>query len=95
MNHIHLGYLNLNFRVITIFFGRHLAKDKKRFVEEVSEGLYSSASLTSGEEDGQEEPSDLDEPCGQEGPCHTVPGTVLPPLRSPSPWPDATLLPRG
>lgn len=64
-------------------------------MEEVSEGLYSSASLTSGEEDGQEEPSDLDEPCGQEGPCHTVPGTVLPPLRSPSPWPDATLLPRG
>lgn len=64
-------------------------------MKEVSEGLYCSASSTSGKEDGQEELSDLNEPCGQEDPCHTVPCTVLPPLRSPSPRPDATPAAQG
>ena len=53
---------------------------RKKVVKEVSEGLYSSASLTYGEEDGQKEPSDLDEPCGQEDPCYIAPYIVLPPL---------------
>lgn len=48
-------------------------------MEEVSEGLYHSASLTYGE-DGQKEPSDLDEPRGQEGPCYFVPYIVLSPF---------------
>ncbi|RMC02989.1 hypothetical protein DUI87_20182 [Hirundo rustica rustica] len=52
-------------RVIAIFVGRGLAKDRKKVVEEVSEGLYSSASLTFGKGDGQEEPPELDEPCGR------------------------------
>lgn len=62
---------------------------------EVSESLYLSASLTSGKEDGQEEPSDLDEAYGQEDACHTVPCTVFPPLRSPSPRPDASPAAKG
>lgn len=70
----------MNFRVINAFFGRVPTKAAKTVVEEVSEGLYSSAPLTYGEEDGQKEPSDLEEPCGQEDPRYTAPYVVLPPL---------------
>lgn len=67
---------------MTIFFGRGLEKDKKKVVKEVSAGLCSSASLTSGEADGQEELSEFHELCGQEEPCPPAPYTALPPLRA-------------
>ena len=46
-------------------------------MEEVSKGLYSPASLTYGEADGQKESSDLDEPPGQEDPRYFVPYIIL------------------